>query len=312
MVLKKTLASPLDCKEIQPVHPKGDQFWVFIGRIDVEAETPILWPPDVKNWLFWKHPDAGKDWRWEEKGTTEDNMVGWHHQLNAYDISSENWWWTGRPGMLQSMGSQRVGQDWVTELNWTPKGTLRASIVLTSHVIEAGKTSEPFGPKPPHYNRGLQNLDSWQNLHSQFMTEAGKRPGVLNLIAPLAPFFPEIGFPYVKNKSSSISTDFIYKLISGNTTQKVHACTWWKFSSVQSLSRVRLCTPMNRSTPGLPVHHQLSEFTQTHVHRISDAIQPSHPLSSPPAPAPNTSQHQGLFQWVSSLHQVAKVLEILL
>ena len=80
------------------------------------------------------------------------------------------------------------------------------------------------------------------------------------------------------------------------------------FSSVQSLSRVRLCDPMNRSTPGLPVYHHLPEFTQTHVHRVSDAIQPSHPLSSP-SPAPNPSQHQGLFQWVSSSHEVAKVLE---
>ena len=82
-----------------------------------------------------------------------------------------------------------------------------------------------------------------------------------------------------------------------------------QFSSVQSLSRVWLCDPMNRSTPGLPVHHQLPEFTQTHVHRVSDVIQPSHPLSSPSPPAPSPSQHQGLFQWVNSLHEVAKVLE---
>ena len=83
----------------------------------------------------------------------------------------------------------------------------------------------------------------------------------------------------------------------------------FQFSSVQSLSHVRLWDPMNHSTPGLPVHHQLPEFTQTHVHCVSDAIQPSHPLSSPSPPAPNPSQHQGLFQWVSSSHQVAKVLE---
>ena len=76
----------LDCKEIQPVHPKGDQSWVFIGRTDVEAETPVLWPPDAKNWLIGKHPDAGKDWRQEEKGTTEDKMVGWHHWLNGHEF----------------------------------------------------------------------------------------------------------------------------------------------------------------------------------------------------------------------------------
>ena len=78
-VLEKTLESPLDCKEIQPVHPKGNQSWIFIGRTDAEAETPILWPPDVKNWLTEKDPDAGQDWRQEEKGTTEDEMVGWPH-----------------------------------------------------------------------------------------------------------------------------------------------------------------------------------------------------------------------------------------
>ena len=84
VVLEKTLDSPLDCKEIQPVHPNGDQSWVFIGRTDVEAETPVLWPPDAKSWLIWKDPDAGNDWGQEEKGMTEDEMVGWHHQLNGH------------------------------------------------------------------------------------------------------------------------------------------------------------------------------------------------------------------------------------
>ena len=84
VVLEKTLESPLGSKEIQPVHSKGNQSWIFIGRTDVEAETPILWPPDVKNWLTLKHPDAGKDWRQEEKGT-EDEMVGWHHWLDGHE-----------------------------------------------------------------------------------------------------------------------------------------------------------------------------------------------------------------------------------
>ena len=86
VVLEKTLESPLDCKEIQPVHPKRNQSWIFIGRTDVEAETPILWPPVTKNWLIWKDPDAGKDWRWEEKGTTEHEMVGWHPRLNGHEF----------------------------------------------------------------------------------------------------------------------------------------------------------------------------------------------------------------------------------
>ena len=86
VVLEKTLESPLDCKEIQPVHPKGDQSWVFTGRTDAEAETPILWPPDAKNWLIWKDPDAGKDLRQKEKGMTEDEMVGWHHRVNGHEF----------------------------------------------------------------------------------------------------------------------------------------------------------------------------------------------------------------------------------
>ena len=86
VVLEKTLESPWDCKEIQPVHPKGDQSWVFIGRTDIEAETPMLWPPDVKNWLIWKDSDAGKDWKQKEKGTTEAEMVGWHHQRNGHEF----------------------------------------------------------------------------------------------------------------------------------------------------------------------------------------------------------------------------------
>ena len=86
VVLEKTLESPLDWKEIKPVNPKGNQPWIFIGRTDAEASASILWPSDVKNWLIWKDSDAGNDWRQEEKGTTEDEMVGWHHQLNGYDF----------------------------------------------------------------------------------------------------------------------------------------------------------------------------------------------------------------------------------
>ena len=107
VVLEKTLESPLDCKEVQPVHSKWDQSWVFIGRTDVEAEIPILWPPDVKSWLIWKDSDAGKDWEQEDT------------QWPCIWVNSRSWWWTGRPGMLWFMGSQRVGHDWATELNWS-------------------------------------------------------------------------------------------------------------------------------------------------------------------------------------------------
>ena len=86
VVLEKTLESPLDCKEIQPVHPKGDQSWVFIGKTDAEAETPILWPPHAKSWLIGKDSDAGRDWGQEEKGLTEEEMSGWHHQLDGHEF----------------------------------------------------------------------------------------------------------------------------------------------------------------------------------------------------------------------------------
>ena len=86
VVLEKTLESPLDCKEIQPDHPKGNQSWIFTGRTEAKAEAPILWPSDAKNWLIWKDPDAGKDWGQEEKGTTEDEMVGWHHQVIGHEF----------------------------------------------------------------------------------------------------------------------------------------------------------------------------------------------------------------------------------
>ena len=115
--VEKTLESPLDCKEIQPVHPKGNQSWIFIGRTDAEAKAPILWPPDAKHQLTGKDPEAGKDWRWEEKGTTEDEMVGWHHWLSGHEFEQApgDGEGQGRPGMLQSMGSQ--SQTWLS--NWT-------------------------------------------------------------------------------------------------------------------------------------------------------------------------------------------------
>ena len=119
VVLEKTLKSPLDCKEIQPAHHKGDQSWVFIGRTDVEAETPIPWPPDVKSWLIWKDPDAGKDWGQKEKGITEDEMVGWYHRLNGHGFG----WTSGvdfGQGGLACCGSWGLKESDMTEqVNWT-------------------------------------------------------------------------------------------------------------------------------------------------------------------------------------------------
>ena len=123
VMLEKTVESPLDCKEIQPAHSKGDQSWVFIGRTDVEAETPILWPPHAEL-THWKRP-----WCWEGLGAggegDDRGWAGWMASLTWWAwvwVNSGSWWWTGRPGVLRFMGSQRVGHDWATELNWTELG----------------------------------------------------------------------------------------------------------------------------------------------------------------------------------------------
>ena len=130
VVLEKSLENLLHCKEIQPVHPKGDQSWVFIGRTDVETETPILWPPDVKSWLILKDPDAGKDWGQEKKGTTEDEMVGWHHRLNGLGFG-----WT--PGVGDGQGNLACFGSWGrkewgrTRLsNWTELNMKRSSLIF--------------------------------------------------------------------------------------------------------------------------------------------------------------------------------------
>ena len=109
---------PLVSKEIKPVNPKGNQSWIFIGRTDVEAGTPVLWPPDAKNWLIWKDPDAGNDWRLEEKGMTEDEMVGWHSptQWTWVWVSSGNWWWTGSLACCSPWSHKEL--DTTEQLNW--------------------------------------------------------------------------------------------------------------------------------------------------------------------------------------------------
>ena len=119
VVLEKTLESPLDCKEIQPVHPKGDQSWVFTGRTDVEAETLILWPPHAKCLLIRKDPDAGKDWRQEEKGTTEDEMVGWHHWLNGHGFGRTLEVGDGQGGLVCCCSWGHKESDTTERLNQT-------------------------------------------------------------------------------------------------------------------------------------------------------------------------------------------------
>ena len=128
--LEKTLVSPLDWKEIQPVHSKGDQSWVFTGRTDAEAETPVLWPPHAKSWLIGKDPDPGRDWGPEEKGMTEDEMAGWHHRLNAHEFG-----WTpgvgdGQGGLVCCDSWGRKESDTTEQLNWTELNILFGSSKL--------------------------------------------------------------------------------------------------------------------------------------------------------------------------------------
>ena len=132
VVLEKALESPLDRKEIQPVHPKGNQSWTFFGRTDAEAETPVLWPPDAKSWLLGKDPDAGKDWRQEEKGTTEDEMVGWHYRLNGREFEQS-------PGVGDGQGSLVCCSPWgctemdtTEQLNWTDVNFTQLDYILKS------------------------------------------------------------------------------------------------------------------------------------------------------------------------------------
>ena len=150
VVLEKTLESPLDYMEIQPVNPKGNQSWIFIRRINDEVETPILWPPDAKNWLIWKDPDDSKDWRREKKVTTEVEMVEWHHQLSGHEVwvSSGRWWWTGKPSVLPSRRSQKVG-IWLS--NWTKWNikwinTKFKNLVKQTHMVKY----VPQDQKPDH------------------------------------------------------------------------------------------------------------------------------------------------------------------
>ena len=165
----------LDCKNIQPVHPKGIHSWVFIGRTDAEAETPVLWLPDGKNWLIWNDPDAGKDSRWGEKGTT-GGWDGWMASLTRWTwvwIISGSWWWTGRPGVLQSMGLQRVGDDGVTGLNWVCYITSAIDSTDVSFVFHPNRVfHSAFSPNIPSFSpQPTFTMEGSMYVHCVFKTQ---------------------------------------------------------------------------------------------------------------------------------------------
>ena len=159
VVLEKTLESPLDCKEIQPVHPKGDQSWVFFGSTDAKAETPILWPPHAKSWLIGKDSDAGRDWGQEEKGTTEDEMVGWHHRLDGHEFEWTPGVGNGQGGLACCSSWGHKESDWVTELTSWLKWLERAFPVV--HIVK-----NPLA---------VQETQVW-SLSSEYPLEEGMAP----------------------------------------------------------------------------------------------------------------------------------------
>ena len=150
LVLEKTLESPMHCKEIKPVNPKGNQSWIFIGRTDAEAEAPILWPPDSKSWLIGKDPDAGKDWSQEEKGMTEDEMVGWHHWLNRHNLSK-----------LWEIGKDRG--DWRAAVH----GVAESRTWLSDWTATTGPTHRE---SQSHSQAGLVNLGGNRNCFALNLT----------------------------------------------------------------------------------------------------------------------------------------------
>ena len=166
---KPTFCSPLSLSSrcfLVPLHclPKGDQSWMFTGRTDAKAETPVLWPPHLKSWLIGKDPDAGRDWGQKDKGTTVDEMAGWHHRLSGHEFEwTWSWWWTGRPGVLQFMGSQRIGHDWATELNWVCRKemTHTESYTVVNYIPDEGIREKPTRATKWIGTHLKKNLESW-------------------------------------------------------------------------------------------------------------------------------------------------------
>ena len=181
VVLEKTLESPLDCKEIQPVHSE-DQPWDFLGRNDAEAETPVIWPPDTKSWLIWKDPNAGKGWWQEEKATTEDKMVGWHHRLNGREFEQTPGVGDGQGGLVCCSPWGQKESDTTESLNWTTENKQKTNKSIANNspsIIPCPPPSEAS----PHLVKVTVQQRRWENLYALWVTR-----GITNNIRVLKVF----------------------------------------------------------------------------------------------------------------------------
>ena len=260
IMLEKTLENSLDCREIKPVNTKGNQPWIFIGRTD--AEALVLWPFDVKSGLIGKDPDSQKDWG-EEKKVAEDEMVGEYHQVKGHEFERIPGDSGGQRSLLfyspwdhKELGTTTEQQHfWMVEIRMRWELNLRNKYKRASFFLIS-------------YCRAVEKY--WK-------CKSEKKVREVALITLQA------------------QTQATWGGGGGGAEQQltVKVSESWDRTSFQSITQscLTLCDPMNRSTPGLPVHHQLLESTQTHVRWVTDAIQPSHPLLSPSPPALNLSQH---------------------
>ena len=291
MALEKTHESPLDCKEIKQANPKGNHSWIFIVRTDAEAEAPMLWPPDEKSWLIGKDPDAGKDWRQEEKRMTEDEMVGWHHWLHGHEfeqalrVGDEQ----GSQACCSPLGGKE--SDTTERLNWTEL----ISVKYTSGILQMKFKYH----KLPYIRCTIQCFFS---ICTQFYNHHHH-------------LIPERFYHHRNSVYFSCHPHFHFLPAPGNLLCRF---SFWRKNILFFLSLLLLFShsvvsnyfqPHGLQHSRLFVLHHLPGFAQTHVHWIGDATQTSHLLQSPSPPAFNLFQHHGLFQWVSSSHQVAEVLE---
>ena len=311
LVLEKTLENLLDSKEIKPVNPKGNQSWIFFGRTDTEAEAPILWPPDVKNWLIWKDPDAGKDWSREENGPTEDKMVALYHRLNGHEFEQALVVADGQGSLVCCSPWGCKESDTTERLYWTGAHNLLAPFC---HKLEHSTFC-----CVPSFCHSTYSGEPSITEHSEFLSMTTsystgckvRRPGLWFLAVDLSVLTGvalRYGSSFLLYKVNWVMTEIASNFtILGSLLLPYTFCSSVQFSPVAQLC-LTVFDPMDCSTPDFPVHHQLQELAQTHVHWVGDAIQPPHPLSSPSPPTFKLCQHQGLFQWVSSSHQVAKVL----